>query len=57
VSGALVKTLVDEVQGTGEHEITWNGRDGEGALMSSGIYLCTLQFGDGRTTQRLALIK
>ena len=38
-SGALVRRFVQELQPSGSHEIRWNGRDGEGRAMPSGVYM------------------
>lgn len=48
LSGRLVRTLTDRVFDAGPHEISWDGTDGEGLRMASGIYLYRLEAA-GRT--------
>lgn len=55
--GRLVRVLVDENQGGGAHETRWNGQDRAGSPASSGIYLCVLQAGNQRRTQKMVLLK
>lgn len=43
--GRLVRTLVDEVRQPGDHTVTWNGRDGAGRTVASGVYLMRLDVG------------
>jgi len=45
ISGQLIKTLVDEDQNAGHHSSKWNGTDTNGDIVSTGIYLYTLQTG------------
>ena len=43
VSGARVETLLDEVVPSGFHEVTWDGTDGNGTRVASGIYFLRLR--------------
>jgi len=52
VRGQLVKTLVNEVQEAGEHELVWNAGDA-----ASGVYFARLQTGSQTRTQKLLLLK
>jgi flagellar hook assembly protein FlgD len=38
VSGRLIRGLVDEVQGPGEHSASWDGRNEQGRAAASGQY-------------------
>ena len=38
VSGALVRTLVNEEKGVGRYTATWDGRDGTGNQVHTGVY-------------------
>jgi hypothetical protein len=38
VAGRLVRSLVDRVQPTGVYEVSWDGRDQEGARVARGVY-------------------
>lgn len=40
--GRLLKTLVSEVQASGQHEIAWDGKDEEGYDCASGSYMYEL---------------
>ncbi len=57
VSGAHVRTLVNDFVVAGEHETDWNGRNGGGKRMASGVYLCRLQTGDVTQAQRMVLVE
>ncbi|MDA3814446.1 MAG: T9SS type A sorting domain-containing protein, partial [Candidatus Cloacimonetes bacterium] len=39
IKGQLVKTLVNNDLSAGEHSFIWNGKDGNGNQVASGIYL------------------
>ncbi len=41
----------------GEHTISWNGRDGDGAPVASGIYFCDLTTGAGSDRARIVLVR
>jgi hypothetical protein len=55
VSGRLITTVVDAWQEAGDHQMSWDGRDNEGRLVSSGVYFAVLRTGEGvqRRTFRL----
>jgi hypothetical protein len=42
VSGRLVRTLVDAVQPAGRHSVRWDGRNGHGLSVVSGVYFCRM---------------
>jgi hypothetical protein len=46
ITGAEVRTLVQDKQGSGNHTITWNGMDARGRTVSAGVYVCTFKVGD-----------
>lgn len=46
-SGALVRRFMQESQPSGSHEIRWNGRDGAGRAVPSGVYMTRIEM-DGR---------
>ncbi|HYW68657.1 MAG TPA: FlgD immunoglobulin-like domain containing protein, partial [bacterium] len=57
VSGALVRRLLDEVTRPGRHVALWDGTDGAGRQVSSGIYFYRLT-APGFTEQRkMVLLK
>lgn len=57
VSGQLVRQLVNEPQCSGRHSVIWDGRNTEGALVPSGIYICSLRSGSLHSARRLSLLK
>jgi hypothetical protein len=56
--GAHVRTLIDETARAGRHRVSWNGIDGRGVAVASGIYFYRLSI-DGRVfeTRKMALLK
>lgn len=57
VTGRIVTSFVSEVQTAGNHTITWNGRDDEGNIASSGIYFALVQAGTDINTVKLVLVR
>ncbi len=55
--GQTVRTLVSSSLSAGRHAIEWNGRDGRGAQVSSGVYFYRLQAGAFSEVRRMMLIK
>ena len=55
--GQPVRTLVDGVQAAGEYRVAWDARDGQGAAVSSGVYVTRLQHPGGVQTRRLAHLR
>ncbi len=55
--GQLVKTLVSENQTIGNHKITWDGKDGSGNDVSSGVYFYQLKAKDFTSSRKMVLIK
>jgi len=48
IMGQTVRVLTDIIQGTGEYEITWDGRNGSGNNLPEGIYFCRLVINNHR---------
>jgi len=48
ILGREVVTLVDDVQSSGVHQVTWHGRDKKGGDVPSGIYFYNIQFRGAR---------
>ena len=57
VLGRNVVTLVNGRQTTGYRTVTWNGRDGSGNQMASGIYFYRLVVGDFVQTRKMVLLR
>jgi len=56
-SGRLVARLVDAVQAKGSHEASWNGRNGVGIEVGSGVYFYRLTAEKETLTKKLVLLK
>ena len=56
-TGELVKTLTMGRQLTGEHSVTWKGRDNSGKFVPSGVYFYQIQAGQFTATKKLLLLK
>jgi hypothetical protein len=57
VNGALVHTLVNGVRPAGPSSASWDGRDMNGALVSSGVYFYKLVAGGFTQTKKMVLLK
>lgn len=57
VSGRLVRTLAEGEKPAGEHVVSWDGRDGSGRRLASGVYFIELRAGDERQSRRAVLLK
>jgi hypothetical protein len=57
VNGALVRTLVDGVQPTGEHTARWNGTDDQGRPLPSGAYFYRLESQGFADSRKLILLR
>ncbi len=55
--GHLVRTLVDQFQAVGSHQVRWDARDQRGAALAAGVYLVRLRYPGGEQTRRLLLLK
>ncbi len=41
--GRLVRQLVDRHMSEGDHEVQWDGADGQGAMVGSGVYFARVE--------------
>jgi hypothetical protein len=55
--GREVNTLVDMVQGPGDYEVSWDGRDNSGVIVSSGVYFCRLEAGGFQATRKMVVLR
>ena len=55
--GQKVITLVDEIQDAGFKQVTWNGNDGSGKTVTSGIYFYRLVAGDLTMSKKMLMLK
>uniref|UniRef100_A0A7C6AHI9 T9SS type A sorting domain-containing protein n=1 Tax=candidate division WOR-3 bacterium TaxID=2052148 RepID=A0A7C6AHI9_UNCW3 len=57
IYGQLVKTLVSGIKESGYHRMTWDGKDDNGQLLSSGVYFVKLNMGEFSQTRKLLLLR
>ncbi len=57
VKGQLVKTLVNDTKEAGNHSIVWNGTDGNGRAVSSGVYYYKMNAGKYSSTKKMIMMK
>ena len=57
VLGEVVRTLVDEPMSPGVHHKIWDGKDGQGNQVASGIYFYRLRAGKFSETKKMVLLK
>lgn len=56
-AGQLVRTLINDSQTAGSHEVIWNGEDEAGQPIASGVYLCQMAVGRQVVTRKLMLLR
>ncbi len=57
VHGRLIKILKEGKQSEGEHRASWDGRDGRGDIVGSGVYFVRLEAGDQLMGRKIVLLK
>jgi len=57
VSGAVVRTLVNEDKPAGSYSLTWNGRDDHNSPVSSGVYFYRITAGSFSDVRKMTLLK
>ncbi|KPJ52922.1 hypothetical protein AMJ39_06540 [candidate division TA06 bacterium DG_24] len=57
VRGALVRRLISGTVSAGAHQVMWDGRDGRGREVASGIYFYHLEAGEQSETKRMVLVR
>jgi len=57
LQGQVIRTLVNKTQPSGSYRVVWDGRDENGRLVSSGIYLYRLTAGEMTQTRRMIFLK
>jgi hypothetical protein len=57
ILGREIKTLVNEFQNAGYKSVLWDGRNNNGAEVSSGVYFCKIIAGDFVDVKKMAVIK
>ncbi|MFH1072257.1 MAG: FlgD immunoglobulin-like domain containing protein [Nanoarchaeota archaeon] len=56
-AGQQLKTLVDETQSQGRHDLVWDGKDGAGTVLGSGVFFYTVETPSQRTSKKMLLIR
>ena len=57
LTGQHVATLISGHRSAGRHVLHWDGRDGQGRPLASGLYLYQLRAGSERQTRKLLLVR
>jgi hypothetical protein len=57
ILGQEVRTLVDGEQAPGYYAVVWDGRDGKGREVSSGVYFCRMRTPNFEEVKRLVLLR
>lgn len=55
--GQELTVLVDEVRSAAYYSVVWEGKNSEGMLVPSGVYLVRLQFGDRQIVRKIMLVR
>ena len=53
----MVRTLVDEWKTGGGARVIWDGTDGNGKTLASGVYYYEIRMGSVHETRRMVLVK
>ncbi|MDZ7268351.1 MAG: Omp28-related outer membrane protein [candidate division KSB1 bacterium] len=54
--GQTVRTLVEQEQGGGRYQVTWDGRDDRGQRVRSGVYFYRLRHGNLQEARKMVLL-
>lgn len=57
VIGQKIATMINDVHESGKHLIYWNGRDANGRLVSSGVYIYIMKSGSFAESKKLILLR
>jgi hypothetical protein len=57
VTGRVVKVLVDKPCGAGNYSVPWNGRDGSGNGVASGVYFYRIVAGTQAASNKLVVVR
>ncbi len=57
VAGRLVRTLVDEVRDAGMHNAAWDGTNGRGTAVASGVYFYRMKTAQFEQTRKMVLLR
>jgi hypothetical protein len=57
IMGQKVRTLVNGPQTAGYKTVVWDGHDGSGRSVASGVYFYRVDIGDHQTTRKMLMVK
>jgi flagellar hook assembly protein FlgD len=57
IGGRLVKRIVDASLEAGTHRLTWDGRNEQGQMVSSGVYLYRASIDGERMERKVVMLK
>jgi outer membrane protein assembly factor BamB len=57
LNGEIVRELLDETRFGGEHWIEWDGRNEDGDVVASGVYIIRMEAGDFKRNEKIIVIK
>jgi hypothetical protein len=57
ILGQVVRTLVDEELTAGAHSVIWDGKNGHGSDVASGVYFYRIKAGNFESTMRMTLLR
>ena len=57
VDGRRLRTISHGVQAAGQYQLTWNGADDRGSVLSSGVYFARLEAPGVRSTRVISLVR
>jgi hypothetical protein len=57
VRGERIRLLVDDERAPGAYTVTWDGRNGNGEAVGSGVYFYSLRAGTYQSSRRMVLLK
>ena len=55
--GQQIGTLIDTQYAAGFHSVRWDGKDGNGSPVSSGVYLYQIQAGEFSQVRKMSLVR
>lgn len=55
--GRRVRSLVNRIEGAGEHAVSWDGFDDQGRPVSAGLYLVRIGNGETARTESLVIVR
>ncbi len=57
IRGRTVAVLADRTQDSGDYTVSWDGTDGDGRRVSSGVYFYRLRAGSFTATRKMVMLK